>query len=242
MKRFALLGTSLGHSFSKVFFEKYFTENQLNAEYDNVELESINLLRPILQERKYDGFNVTIPFKESIIPLLDGLDETAVKIGAVNVVALQNEKWIGYNTDAFGFQQSIKPFLMNVHERALVLGTGGASKAVSHVFQEIGIDVITISRTPKGTNQFSYGDINQFMVRACKVVVNCTPVGMYPNVNQCVTFPFNCLSPDHLVVDLIYNPEKTLFLQNATQNGAMTLNGASMLMEQALRALQIWNN
>jgi shikimate dehydrogenase len=186
--------------------------------------------------------NVTVPYKESILPYLDELSREATQIGAVNVIKFEDDRIIGHNSDAFGFHQSIKPFLLNVHERAILLGTGGASKAVKYVLQEIGLDVIQISRNPVGERQFGYEEVNEHMLRACKLVVQCTPVGMYPDVTNSIPFPFEFLSAQHLVVDLIYNPEITVFLQNAQQHGATILNGSSMLKEQALRAWELWNS
>ena len=175
------------------------------------------------------------------MPFLDELSHEAKEIGAVNVVRFLNGKKIGYNTDAYGFQQSIKPFLTNKHERALILGTGGASKAVAYVFKSIGMDVIYCSREPQSDNEFAYSAINEHMLNACKVIVNCTPLGTFPNTEEMVDFPFEGLTSDHLVVDLIYNPSKTKFLRKAEENGAVILNGESMLKEQALKAWEIWN-
>ena len=184
---------------------------------------------------------MTIPYKQSIIPFLDELSDDAKSIGAVNVIQFNNGKIIGHNSDAFGFHQSIKPFLTNLHERALIIGTGGASKAVEYVFKTLGIETISISRNPIGEKQFSYDDINNHMLNACKVIVHCTPVGTFPNENDVIPFPFEFLTKDHLVVDLIYNPEKTKFLQLAQEHGATILNGQSMLQQQALKAWEIWN-
>jgi shikimate dehydrogenase len=173
---------------------------------------------------------------------LDELDESAKAIGAVNVVAFENGKKIGYNTDAFGFHQSIKPFLTFHHERALIFGTGGSSKAVAHVFKSIGLNVIFVSRNSSDEyNHFHYSDVNEAMIAACKVIVNCTPVGMYPNIDESIQIPFQALTEDHLVIDLIYNPTLTKFLSNAQESGATILNGASMLREQALKSWEIWN-
>ena len=240
-KKFGLLGRKLGHSFSEKFFTVYFKERSIDASYVNYEMDSIDEVKEIFKQ-DLTGLNVTVPYKEAVIPFLDELSPEAIAIGAVNVIKFQEGKRIGYNSDAFGFHQSIKPFLLNVHERALILGTGGASKAVKYVFQQIGLDVIQISRTPLGEKEFGYEEINEHMVRACKVVVNCTPVGMYPDTNACIPFPFEFLTSEHLVVDLIYNPEKTVFLQRSEQHGAVILNGSSMLKEQALRAWEIWNS
>ena len=240
-RRFGLLGRKLGHSFSAKFFTGFFEKNGIDAIYSNYELESIEHIREVF-EQEISGLNVTVPYKEAVIPYLDELSPEASAIGAVNVIKFQGGKKTGFNSDAYGFHQSIKPFLLNVHERALILGSGGASKAVKYVFQEIGLEVIQISRTPSAEKEFGYEEINEHMLRACKVVVNCTPIGMYPDVKECLTFPFEFLSKEHLVVDLIYNPEKTVFLEKAEQHGATILNGASMLKEQALRAWEIWNS
>lgn len=240
-KLFGLLGKSLKHSFSPDFFNSYFHEHQIDAEYQLFEIEKIEQVKDVF-DLNPSGLNVTVPYKEEVIAYLDELDETAKAIGAVNVVAFENGKKIGYNTDAFGFHQSIKPFLTFHHERALIFGTGGSSKAVSHVFKSIGLDVIYISRNPNGDlNHFHYSDVNETMIAACKVIVNCTPVGMYPNINESINIPFEALSEDHLVIDLIYNPPLTKFLSKAQESGATILNGASMLREQALKSWEIWN-
>lgn len=241
MKRFGLIGKSLAHSFSPTFFKNYFKQNGINAKYELFELETIEEVKTILRDDSIAGLNVTVPYKIEIIPFLDEIDSVAKTIGAVNVVAFKEGKTIGFNTDAYGFQQSIKPFLTFKHERALILGTGGASKAIEYVFKQIGIDVIFISQNPNGKlKHFSYSDINDHMLNACKVIVNCTPVGTYPNNDACVEFPFQFLSSDHLVIDLIYNPAKTKFLSEAEKKGATILNGESMLKEQALKSWEIW--
>lgn len=241
MQRFGLIGKTLSHSFSPAFFEDYFLKNNIDASYELFELPKISDIETVFKQ-EISGLNVTIPYKEAVIPFLDELDEVAKTIGAVNVIAFKNGKKIGFNTDAFGFQQSIKPFLTFKHERALILGTGGASKAVEFVFKSIGIDVNYVSRNSEGkAKHFSYDDINEHMLNACKVIVNCTPVGTFPAIDEQPNFPYQFLSPDHLVIDLIYNPAKTKFLQNAEAQGAMILNGASMLREQALKSWEIWN-
>lgn len=239
MKTYGLIGRSLGHSFSKSFFEEYFELNNIDAQYLNYELSVIDEVNELFKNQ-VRGFNVTIPYKEAIIPFLDDLSDEAREIGAVNVVQVEKGKKIGHNSDAFGFHQSIKPFLTNRHERALVLGTGGASKAVEYVLRKIGVDVLFISRNPEGENQFHYDEVNEYMLKACKLLVNTTPVGTFPNVEDCLTLPYNNLSDEHLVVDLIYNPKKTRFLQNAEAAGATILNGESMLREQALKSWKIW--
>lgn len=239
MKRFGLIGKTLKHSFSQSFFTDFFRENEIEAVYDNFELQDKSEIRALLRE-DLSGVSVTIPYKEEIIELLDELSPEAAEIGAVNCVSFNNGKTTGHNTDAYGFHQSIKPFLTNKHERAIILGTGGASKAIVHVLKQIGIDCIFISRNPVGENQFSYADINEHMLRACKLIVNCTPVGMYPDTKACIELPFQFLTPDHLVVDLIYNPVKTQLLQRSEAQGAQILNGETMLKQQALMAWKIW--
>jgi shikimate dehydrogenase len=241
MHKFGLLGKTLGHSFSKPFFTEKFGREGIPATYENVEIPQIEDVTDILRNAGFSGLNVTIPYKETIIPYLDELSEEAKAIGAVNTVEFRDGRTIGHNTDAFGFHQSIKPFLTNRHERALILGTGGASKAVAHVFRSIGVDVVFVSRTPQNAKEFPYEAINEHMLRACKVVVNCTPVGTFPNVEESVPFPFEHLTGEHLVIDLIYNPEQTKFLRESAAHGATTLNGLSMLKEQALKAWAIWN-
>lgn len=239
MKKYGLIGKSLGHSFSKSFFDDYFLRKEIEASYSNLELATIEEFEN--QKTEYHGLNVTIPYKEKIIPFLDELSDDARAIGAVNVIQFKDGKCIGHNTDAFGFHQSIKPFLTNKHERAIVFGTGGASKAIEFVLKKLGLEVIFVSRSPKGPNCFPYEEVNDHMLNACKLLVNCTPVGTFPNVDDYLDLPYNCLTEDHLVIDLIYNPSKTAFLRKSEENGAAILNGETMLKQQALKAYQIWN-
>tara|TARA_R110002072_G_scaffold302709_3_gene487527 strand:+ start:19187 stop:19912 length:726 start_codon:yes stop_codon:yes gene_type:complete len=240
MKKYGLIGQSLNYSFSRVFFKSFFSKHEIDAVYENIELSSIENIQTIMKE-DYDGLNVTIPYKEEIIPYLDIIETEAREIGAVNVLSCSNGKLIGHNTDAYGFHQSIKPFLTNQHERAIIFGTGGASKAVEYVLKNLGVNVIFISRTPKSKNQFSYNDLNENMINACKLIVNCTPVGTFPDAENYISMPFSSLTKNHLVVDLVYNPSKSMFLQKAEERGAMILNGESMLKHQALKSWEIWN-
>ncbi|MCO5261153.1 MAG: shikimate dehydrogenase [Crocinitomicaceae bacterium] len=241
-QKYGLIGKSLKHSFSKDFFSHYFQENKLDASYENLEFETVEALQQFCVSTifQYHGLNVTIPYKESIIPFLNELSPEAQEIKAVNVIKVENNKLIGYNSDAYGFHQSIKPFLTNKHERAMILGTGGASKAVEYVLKQIGIDCIFISRTPQQDNQFSYFQVNNHMLNACKLIINCTPIGMFPQVDDCIDLPFDYLTAEHLVVDLIYNPSKTLFLKKSQQAGAQILNGETMLKQQALKGMEIF--
>lgn len=239
---FGLIGKTLEHSFSPAFFAQYFASHGIEASYEAIELPELSeqLLRPLWNT--YHGLNVTIPYKETIIPFLDELSLEARDIQAVNTILIRDGKTIGYNTDAFGFHQSIKPFLTNRHERALILGTGGAAKAIAYTLEKIGISCIFLSRNPSKENEFLYEACNEYMLQACKLVVNCTPIGMFPNVDEEPPINLRGIGSEHLVVDLIYNPEKTAFLSEAERAGATILNGHSMLKEQALKAWEIWNN
>lgn len=241
MKTFGLIGEKLSHSFSKTFFTKLFLDEKIQAEYQNFELADISKIKSVFDLNTLSGLNVTSPYKVAVIPFLDELSEEAEKIGAVNTIQFKDGKKIGHNTDAFGFAQSIKPFLTFQHERAIILGTGGASKAVAYVLENLGIDVIYISRNPKGENQFGYDEVNEHMLKACKLVVNTTPIGTSPQIEKCPDFPFEFLSNEHFVVDLIYNPLKTKFLQRSEEMGAAILNGQPMLEQQALKAWSIWS-
>lgn len=240
MHKFGLIGKTLGYSFSKSYFEDFFQKENIDATYQNFELEKIEEIQAIFQIENLVGLNVTIPYKEEIIPYLDEISEEASLIGAVNVVKIIDGKKIGFNSDAFGFHQMIKPFLTNKHERAIIFGTGGASKAVEFVFKSLGVDVIYVSRNPKGEKQYSYAEVNNHMLNACKVIVNCTPVGTFPNIDDKIEIPYHFLTEDHLVVDLIYNPEETAFLRESKLNGVTILNGKSMLIHQAQKAWEIW--
>ncbi len=240
LKHYGLIGKTLGHSFSAAFFKDYFEKNNITATYSNFELNDIEEILSIF-DQNLSGLNVTFPYKESVIPFLDRLDDGAAQIGAVNVIAFENGEKVGYNTDAYGFAQSIKPFLTFEHERALIFGTGGASKAVAHVFKQIGLDVFYISRNGNEANGvFRYEDINNHMLRSCRVLVNCTPVGTFPDVNACFELPFEHLTPAHLVIDLVYNPAQTELMKRAKAQGAAVMNGLSMLQHQALKSYEIW--
>lgn len=242
MKQYGLIGKHLSHSFSPAFFAKFFQKQGIDANYATYELQEITDFPPLMMGAIFGGLNVTIPYKTAIIPYLDELDTLAAEIQAVNVIAFENGKTKGYNTDVFGFQQSIKPFLTFHHERALIFGTGGASKAVAFVFKALGIDVIFVSQTESSlSNHFTYADVNEHMITACKVIVNCTPLGMSPHVDAAPDMPYDALSEEHLLIDLIYNPEETLFMKQGRKHGATAMNGLSMLQHQALKSWEIWN-
>jgi shikimate dehydrogenase len=239
-KKYGLIGQKLEHSFSKAYFTQKFQEKAINAVYENIELETIDAVITILTQG-YAGCNVTIPYKEAIIPFLDELSTEANLVQAVNTIEFKNGKTIGHNTDVFGFKQLIKPFFKSHHERAMIIGTGGAAKAVAYVLEELGVNVIYISRNPNGEYEFSYEDINENMIKYCGIIVNTTPVGMFPNVTAEVALPYEFMTEKHLAIDLIYNPAETLFLKNAKAQGAWVLNGVTMLHQQAEKSWGIWN-
>lgn len=237
---YGLIGKSLSHSFSKQFFTEKFESEGMNASYNNYELGSISEINSIFKDKTINGLNVTIPYKQEVIPYLDEVDELAKKIDAVNTIKFVNGKKIGYNTDVYGFKQSIKPFLRNSHEKAIILGTGGASKAIEYVLKEIGIDIIFLSRNPKEENEFSYDEANELMIKYRTLIVNCTPLGTSPKIDQMPKIPTEYFTKDHFVIDLIYNPSETLLLKKAKEKGAITQNGLSMLKHQALKSWEIW--
>lgn len=247
MKQYGLIGYPLSHSFSKKYFaEKFEKENIKNCEYNLFPIENINLLpQLILDNPTLCGLNVTIPYKESVIPFLDELDETAQAVGAVNCIKIGgqgNDLYLkGYNTDVYGFRQSIKPFLEIQHERALILGTGGASKAVAFVLKKIGIDCYFVSRNKGPEKSFSYEELNENVINAFKLIVNCSPVGTYPNINEAPAIPYEFITSSHLLYDLVYNPPETEFLKRGKSQGAAIVNGLSMLQQQAEEAWNVWN-
>lgn len=240
---YGLIGKSLGHSFSKKYFTKKFDNEARSAVYQNFELDSISEFPKLIKKHpSIKGLNVTIPYKESILPYLDEIDEEARRIGAVNTIKISNGKCVGFNTDAYGFKQSIKPFLRNIHEKALLLGTGGASKAVAYTLENLGIEVAYLTRNPKQTFHFHYEDCNENMIITFKLIINCTPLGTYPHTDEMPNIPVEFLSQEHLVIDLIYNPSETKLLSLAKKNGADILNGETMLREQAEKSFAIWES
>jgi shikimate dehydrogenase len=240
--QYGLVGKTLQHSFSKDYFTKKFEKLGLTtAIYSNFELHDIHALKDFChgKAKTLSGFNITIPYKESIIPFLDALDPNAGEIGAVNTVIVHENKLIGYNTDFEGFLESIKPFLQKTHQKALILGTGGASKAVAHAFKTLNISYQFVSRNPaKG---LIYTDLDKILLQENQIIVNTTPIGTFPHVNDIIDIPYSFLGKNHFVIDLIYNPLETQFLKNAKSNGAIVLNGLKMLELQAEKAWEIWN-
>lgn len=241
--KFGLVGKNISYSFSKGYFTQKFITLGLNEHtYENFDLVQIEDFQKLINQNKdLKGLNVTIPYKEAIIPYLDELNPKAKKIGAVNTIKFTKMGLKGYNTDIYGFKKSIRPFLKKHHKRALILGTGGASKAVAFVFGELGLDFKYVSRRPVG-NQFSYMDLNEKILDKYTILVNCTPLGTFPNIEEKPDIPYQFIQDKHLLFDLIYNPEKTAFLKEGEKQGASICNGHKMLELQAEKAWKIWNS
>lgn len=282
MRTFGLIGYPLSHSFSEKHFQKKFQkENIHNTEYKLFPLKTISEFPDLLKSHpELCGLNVTIPYKETIIPFIDHLDETAKTVGAVNCIKIIRQKplptstqkkgghtqsniegflkeesnplWegkerllIGYNTDVYGFKETLKPFLRSNHEKALILGTGGAAKAVHYVLKQIGIECFFVSRTPSCkssvNNCLHYNELTKNVIDACQLIVNATPVGMFPNEKEYPSLPYEYITSNHFLFDLIYNPEETVFLKKGKEKGAITQNGLGMFRVQAEKAWEIWN-
>lgn len=245
MQKYGLLGYPLGHSFSKTYFNQKFEAEKIDAEYINFEIPNIKEIKNVLKENpELRGLNVTIPYKEQVIPFLDDLDEDARLIGAVNVIKFTKglfgrTKLKGYNSDIIGFKQSIEPLLKPSHRKALILGTGGASKAVFQGLKQLGVGATLVSRQQK---EFciTYDEITPKTMEQYTVIVNTTPLGMFPNVDACPDIPYDLLTPDHLLYDLLYNPDETLFMKKGKERGAVVKNGLEMLLLQAFAAWEIW--
>ena len=237
MRHYGIIGYPLHHSFSAKYFSEKFEREGIEAEYSlyPIGMEDLRLKIEDLFLR-LDGMNVTMPYKQTIIPYLDRLDETAEAVGAVNVV----HKRVGYNTDCIGFMESIKPLLRDSDRKALVLGTGGASKAVCYGLKQLGIATTLVSRTPKD-GMIGYSDLTEGLMAEHTIIVNCTPLGMVPDTESYPPIPYELISAQHLLFDCIYNPEETVFLRKGRAQGAKTQNGIEMLYGQAKAAWKIWN-
>ncbi|MAW95099.1 MULTISPECIES: shikimate dehydrogenase family protein [unclassified Leeuwenhoekiella] len=243
MLKFGLIGKNIEYSFSRKYFTEKFEKNDINASYVNFDCQNIAEVREVLQDRDDEclGFNVTIPYKQAIIPHLDEMNKHASAIGAVNVIKrLNNGRLKGYNTDYIGFRKSLKPFLSQQnHKCALILGTGGASKAVAYTLELEDISFKYVSRNPK-KGQFAYEDLTPAVLNKYTLIINTTPLGTFPNVTDCPKLSYRQLNSKHLLYDLVYNPEETQFLKNGKAQGAMITNGYSMLKQQAEAAWRIW--
>jgi shikimate dehydrogenase len=243
---FGLIGYPLTHSFSKKFFTEKFSREGIDSVYENFEIDTIGKLPDIIREHPMlKGLNVTIPYKQDVFAYLDEVDEAAREIGAVNTIRIEREeggtRLCGFNTDVIGFGDSIRPLLKVHHQKALVLGTGGASKAVVRALNALGLSVILVSRSPKGGGQINYRDLDKDRMAEYTVIVNTTPLGTYPKIEGFPDIPYSLITARHLLYDLVYNPEKTRFLEKGEEQGATIKNGLDMLHGQALAAWEIWN-
>lgn len=246
MKKYGLIGYPLGHSFSMGYFNEKFKNEAINAVYENFEIPDIQDITTVIGSNPdLVGFNVTIPYKEKVMDYLDYIAPEAAEIGAVNVVKVTHngERAVlkGFNSDVVGFVNSIKPLLRPLHKKALVLGTGGASKAVEYGLRKLGLETIKVSRTEKD-NTITYGQVTPELLSEYKVIVNCTPCGMAPHFDECPNLPYDSIDDSFLLYDLIYNPEETLFLRKGKEKDATVKNGLEMLLLQAEEGWNIWNS
>ena len=234
-----LLGRNISYSFSKKYFTEKFRKLFLrNYTYEIFDIAEISQVKDVLNTKNLRGFNVTIPYKEQILPYLDELSDEAAKIGAVNTVLVKDGRMTGYNTDTFGFEKTLLLHRKSNHKKALILGDGGAAKAVRYILEKHDISYQTVSRR----GNLSFENLTSEDVRESSIIVQCTPVGTFPNVSEIVPFPFEALGSDHLLIDLIYNPDCTEFLRRGSEMGAKTVNGFYMLEQQAEKAWEIWNS
>lgn len=236
MRHYGLIGKHLSHSFSKNFFTVKFANEGIDADYSLIEIDDISTIDKVIAERELSGFNVTIPYKESIIPYLDELSAEAEAVGAVNCVVVKNGRKIGYNTDITGIEATIEWL---DRSNVLILGTGGASKAVQYVCRKHDIPYSVVSRD-KARGDYTYTDITAEIIRGHKLIINATPIGMAPNVEDAPALPYNAITDNHSVFDLIYNPAKSQLLSRAEERGATTMNGMLMLQTQAIASWHIW--
>jgi len=241
MKNFGLIGRNISYSFSKKYFTEKFRKENIQAEYYNFDLNNLKEFRDVIKETpNLQGLNVTIPYKQEVIPFLDDLAPDAKEIGAVNTINVNGNKLIGHNTDYIGFSKSLEPFLKSHHNKALILGTGGASKAVAHALKELGINYKFVSRS-SGENKLGYEDLSEKIMKDYLLIINTTPLGTFPDVENHPQLPFQHITKNHLVYDLIYNPETTQLMKFAKKKGATVTNGLKMLQLQAESAWKIWN-
>lgn len=242
-KKFGLLGKNISYSFSKKYFTEKFKKIGANHfAYKNFDVETVEDFKKIVSETKnLKGMNVTIPYKEAIIPHLSKLSKNAEIIGAVNTISISKKGTLkGHNTDYYGFKKSLKPLLQKHHYKALILGTGGASKAVAYALRKLNIEYDFVSRNPS-EYEFSYEELNQDVFNDYQIIINTTPVGTFPNINDCPPLDYNLFTNKHIAYDLVYNPSETKFLQAAKAKGATVKNGWDMLVFQAEKAWKIWN-
>lgn len=245
-KKYGLIGYPLKHSFSQKFFTNKFLVENIDAEYLNFEIPSIDEFTSIIKDNAdLIGLNVTIPYKEAVMPFLNRIDDEAKRIGAINVIKIEREKdqtiLTGYNSDIVGFQNSISPLIKPHHKKALILGTGGASKAVIEGLKNIGIESTYVSRGKKQENTVLYSELTEEIFKEYTVIVNSSPVGTFPNIDEYPDIPYQYITEKHLLYDLVYNPSQTTFLKKGAEQRATIKNGAEMLELQAIEAWNIWN-
>lgn len=246
MDKYGLIGFPLGHSFSISYFNEKFENENIDAKYENFEIPKIEALPEVLDSNPdLKGLNVTIPYKEKVISYLDSISPEARAIGAVNVIRVtrKGEKIIlkGFNSDVIGFTKSIEPMLEKFHKKALILGTGGASKAINYGLKSLGLETLFVSRSTKGKDCILYQDITPEMMQEYNVIVNCTPLGMYPHTDECPQLPYEAMNMKTILYDLIYNPDETQFMKRGSEHGATTKNGLEMLLLQAFASWEFWN-
>ncbi|WP_298778199.1 shikimate dehydrogenase [uncultured Polaribacter sp.] len=241
--KFGLLGKNISYSFSRGYFTEKFKDLGLNKnEYVNFDLQQIEDFPAVLKDKNIKGINITIPYKEDVMQYLDTFDKTAKKIGAVNTIKFTKKgKLKGFNTDVVGFENSIKPFLKKHHKKALILGTGGASKAIAFALKKNKIKFKFVSRKPSSKKQISYESLSEKSLKKYTVIINCTPLGTSPDIEKCPNIPYEFITNKHLLFDLIYNPEISTFLSKGKENGATIKNGYEMLELQAEESWRIWN-
>lgn len=247
MKRYGLLGYPLTHSFSKRFFTEKFETEKIDSTYENFEIDSIAKFPEVVKNNpEVIGFNVTIPYKEQVIPYLDDLNDSAREIGAVNTIKVSRAggkvHLKGFNTDTYGFEASLSPLLKEYHKKALILGTGGASKALKYVLNKLGIGYISASIEELKENEIPYEAIDGQMMGERLLIINATPLGTYPKVENFPNIPYEFITDKHLLFDLVYNPEVTQFMLKGKERGATVKNGYEMLLGQARRSYEIWNS
>ena len=242
IENFGLIGKDISYSFSKKFFtQKFINEGLNNCSYENYDISSISKLLEVINDTKIKGLNVTIPYKESVIELLNHIDPIAKKIGAVNTIKIDKQnKLLGYNTDYIGFKQSLESNISN-QKRALILGTGGASKAIVYALKTLNIKTLLVSRKNR-EECITYEDVSNQIIKDHTIIINCTPLGTYPNIEECPKIPYEYITNRHLCYDLIYNPIKTKFLMLSEKKGASIINGNKMLKNQAMESWKIWNS
>jgi shikimate dehydrogenase len=242
MKRFALIGNPLTHSFSKSFFQSKFEREGIeDVTYENIEITSEEELQKLLANNYFDGFNVTIPWKEEVLKFVSEISPECDAIQSANVLMKTASGYKAYNTDYIGFRETLKPLLKPYHTAALILGSGGSSKAVAYVLEQLDIDFHIASREKSQGQLINYGDIRTIDIRNASIIINTTPLGMSPNVNTFPEIPYEGIDKFHLAYDLVYNPAETVFLKKAGLQGAMTKNGYDMLIRQAEESWKIWN-